>query len=104
MKRRLDKLTCLLLALFFVQAMLLSTVCVSKKGFSCTKGKVLLALDVCGHGGPAGVLTGADFDAVVPEIHSFPMLEKAGFPPTPAEAVASAEPGETGKPPEPSLS
>ena len=104
MKGRLDKITCLLLALVFVQAMLLSSVCVSNKGFSGTKGKVLLSLDVCGHGGPAGVLTGADFDAVAPAIHSIPMFENTGFPPTPAEAVASAEPGETGKPPEPSLS
>lgn len=100
MKRRQDKITCLLLVLFFAQAMLLSTVCVTKKGYSGTNGKVLLAIDVCGHGGAAGVLTGADFDAVVPAVNSFPILEKAGFPPTPAEAVASAEPGETGKPPE----
>lgn len=104
MKGSRDKITCLLLVLFFVQAMLLSSVCISNRGFFGTKEKVLLALDVCGHGGHAGVLTGADFDAVLPAINTLPNIEKTVFPPTPAEAVASAEPGETGKPPEPSRS
>ena len=104
MKGRRDKITSLLLVLFFVQAMLLSSVCVSTKSFSGAKGRILLSLDVCGHGGPAGVLTGADFDAVVPAILSFLNIEKISFPPTLGDAVASVEPGETGKPPEPSLS
>jgi len=98
------KITCLALALFFVQAMLLNSVCVSIKGFSDTKEKVLVSLDVCGHGGPAGVLTGADLDATIPSVPQICMFEKAVFPPPPGEAVASVEPGETGKPPEPSLS
>jgi len=98
------KITCLVLAFFFVQAMLLSSVCVSFKGCSGTKEKVLISLDVCGHGGPAGVSTGADLDATIPSMPQICMIEKAGFPPTLGEAVASVEPGETGKPPKPSLS
>jgi hypothetical protein len=103
-KGRWNKITSLLLVVLFVQAMLLGSVCVSNKDYSGCKGEVLLALDVCGHGGPAGVITSADLDAVVPATLSFYAIKKVSFPPTPAEAVASAEPGETGKPPEPSLS
>lgn len=101
---RRDKITCLILAFFFVQAMLLSSVCVSLKGFSATKDKVLISLDVCGHGGATGVLSLTDFDITIPSVPQIRMTEKTVFPPTPGETVASADPGETGKPPKPSLS
>jgi len=84
--------------------MLLSSVCVSTKGCSASREKVLVSLDVCGHGGPAGVLSGADFDAAIPSMPQICLIDKTDFPPSPGKAVASVDPGETGKPPEPSLS
>ena len=104
MKAILVKIACLAVAVFFVQAMLLSSVCINTKGFSATKEKVLISLDVCGHGGPAGVLSLTDFDVTIPSMPQICITEKTCFPPTPGEVVASADPGETGKPPEPSLS
>ena len=96
---RRNNITCIILALFFVQAMLLSSVSISIKGFSATKERVLVSLDICGHGGTAGVLSLTDFDITIPSIPQICMIENTGFPPTPGETVASAEPGETGKPP-----
>ena len=98
------KITCFVLTAFFVQAMLLGSVCVSTRGVSGARDKVLLSLDVCGHGSPAGVSAGTDFVAAISFVPQICIIEPTGFPPPPGESVASAGPGETGKPPELSLS
>ncbi len=99
MKALQIKIICLGISFFFVQAMLLSSVCVSTKNCSGTKEKVLLSLDVCGHSGHSVILDGANFVAAIPSVPQICMIGKTGFPPTPGEAVASVEPGEIDDPP-----
>ncbi len=93
------KMACIFLVFFIVQAMLLSSVCVSTKGFSAAKEKVLISLDVCGHGGATGVLSLTDFDITIPTVPQIFLIESTVFPPTPGETVASVEPGEIDDPP-----
>ena len=99
------KIACILMVFFIVQAMLLGSVCISAKGCSASSERVLVSLDVCGHGGPSGVVSVTDIDAAaLPFVPQICAIESTGFPPTPGKAVASVDPRETGKPPEPSLS
>ena len=82
------------------QAMLVSEFALVKKGGPSGKSvHCVLSFDVCGHGHSAGNFGGMDFTTTVPENNlPIPTFDKS-YPPIPEEAVATAEPGKTEKPP-----
>ena len=88
------------MVLVLAQAMLVSEFAlVNRGGQSGKSGPCVLSFDVCGHGHSAGAFGGADLLAAVPQSSLFiPSFDKS-FPPIPEQAVATAEPGETKKPP-----
>ncbi len=98
------KIASILLVFFIIQTMLLGSACISTRGMSGAGEKVLVSLDICGHGAPSGVLSAADLETVLPSAFQIFETGPSVFPPAPGKAVASVEPGETGKPPKPSLS
>jgi hypothetical protein len=90
-----------LLILFFVQATLLGGVGFQGGTAPAKTGKKTcqITLDVCGKCAPSVAANGME-PASNPSAeldYYFPV--SSVFPPSPATAVASAEPGETGKPP-----
>lgn len=89
-----------MLVLVLAQAMLVSEFALVKKsGPSGKSGPCVLSFNVCGHGHSAGTFGGMDFTATLPE-HNLPIPSfNKSFPPIPEEAVATAEPGKTEKPP-----
>ena len=89
-----------MLVLMLAQAMLISEFALVKKGGPSGKsGPCVLSFDVCGHGHSAGTFGGMDFTVALPGNNFLiPSFDKS-YPPIPEEAVATAEPGETGKPP-----
>ena len=89
-----------LVALALAQALLVSEFVLVKKGGQSGKaGACVISFDICGHGHSAGAFGGADLLAAVPQSSLFiPSFDKS-FPPIPEQAVATAEPGETKKPP-----
>lgn len=96
----LKKALVCLMVLVLAQAMLVSEFAlVNRGGQSGKSGPCVLSFDVCGHGHSAGAFGGADLLAAVPQSSLFiPSFDKS-FPPIPEQAVATAEPGETKKPP-----
>ena len=90
-----------LVALALAQALLVSEFVLVKKGGQSGKaGACVISFDICGHGHSAGAFGGMDLLAAAipyssPDVPSF----DKSFPPIPEEAVATAEPGETKKPP-----
>lgn len=99
MKVLLKKALACLLYLLFVQALLVSDFALVRKGGAGESGPCVLSFDVCGHGHSTGAFDGADFTAALPVSEHFIPSFSTDFPPNPDEAVATAEPGETGKPP-----
>lgn len=91
-----------MLLLFFMAASIMNGVCICRSAevHGAGKGACIVSMDVCGTGA-SGVLLHS-FDGVSemsPAVLTYYPIP-AFLPPEPREAVATAEPGDIGKPPE----
>ena len=97
-----SRLTGLFLLVFFLHALALNGVVLTKSlpVPGSESHASVIAFDVCGHAHPGVSFGGLDLLAAIPGGSFFIPSFNNGFPPSPDEAVATVDPGETGKPPE----
>jgi hypothetical protein len=102
MKPTAHKAAGCLMALLLVQALLTSGVSFTRgiQAFDPDKKPVLVSLDVCGHGAASAAAGGFEITFSIPASTDFRLPAFSSYPPTPDMAVATAEAGETEKPPE----
>jgi hypothetical protein len=97
-----QRLSSLFLLFFFLYALVLNGVVLTKSlpGPGSGRCAIVIAFDVCGHAHHGAIFDGPDIIVPMPAGPSLLLSFDKGFPPIPDEAVASADPGETEKPPE----
>lgn len=92
---------CTILLLLFLQAGMMGAVCPCKTAIEKPGGKYScsLTVDICGKSAPAAVFQSLDAAPPAASLTDFYFPNISVIPPAPAKADASADPGDTDKPP-----
>jgi hypothetical protein len=97
--------TGLLFVVFFLHALMLNGVVFTKAPQipASEKTASLITFDVCGHSAPVSSIQYLELNLIMDVLPECFFPVENVFPPNPVEAVASADTGETEKPPEATL-
>jgi hypothetical protein len=89
------------MALLLMQALMMSGVSFTRgiQAFSPCKKAALVSFDVCGHGAPSGTAGNIELPPFLSTSICLYIPAFKVYPPTPDMAVATADAGETEKPP-----